>query len=105
MPPTGSSLFSEQLYAHAAEAAELARPLDERQSVTFLGQSIKDPNPVNLLEFWNRSIKNVWALDGTAPGPGLTATPDIKKPDGTLTDPGTDYVARDARASTSSGST
>jgi len=60
--------------------------------VTFLGQSVKDPNPVWLLEFWNRSLKNVWALDGTAPGPGATATPDLKSPDGTLTNPGTGFV-------------
>ncbi len=55
--------------------------------MTFLGQSIKDPNPVWLLEFWNRSLTKVWSLDGTAPGPGATATPDLKKPDGTLTTP------------------
>jgi hypothetical protein len=38
----------------------------------YLGQAIQDPNSVNLLEFWNRSIRQVWSLDGTAPpGPGV----------------------------------
>ena len=60
--------------------------------MTFLGQSVKDPNPVWLLEFWNRSLTKVWSLDGTAPGPGATATPDLKSPDGMLTNPDTGFV-------------
>jgi hypothetical protein len=43
----------------------------------YLGQEIQDPNSENLLEFWNRSLKQVWSLDGTAPGPGPTLTPDV----------------------------
>ena len=30
-----------------------------------------------MLEFWNRSLKYIWSLDGTAPGPGVTVTPNI----------------------------
>ena len=80
--------------------------------MVLLGQSIKDPNPVNLLEFWNRSLTNVWSLDGTAPGPGATVTPNIAEADGTLTDPGDGLRARDpgrrhrrANGSASSGAT
>ena len=59
----------------------------------YLGQAIQDPNSINLLEFWNRSVKAVWSLDGTAPGPGPTVTPDLKKIDGTLyPDPGYAYA-------------
>ena len=59
----------------------------------YLGQAIQDPNSVNLLEFWNRSIRQVWSLDGTAPGPGPTTTPDLKRTDGTLyPDPGYEYA-------------
>lgn len=59
----------------------------------YLGQAIQDPNSVNLLEFWNRSIKQVWSLDGTAPGPGPTTTPNLARTDGTLyPDPGYPYV-------------
>src|SRR5205823_516000 len=47
----------------------------------YLGQQIQDPNSEQLLEFWNRSIKRVWSLDGTAPGPGPILTPDLGKTD------------------------
>ena len=61
----------------------------------FLGQNI-DNGPglgVNLLEFWNRSVKNIWSLDGSAPGPGPTLTPDLSDRFGTLShDPGLPYV-------------
>jgi hypothetical protein len=48
----------------------------------YLGQKIDDATAVWLLEFWNRSIKYVWSLDGTAPGPGATGTPDVGDPEG-----------------------
>ena len=60
--------------------------------VIFLGHSVTDPNPVHLLEFWNRSLTGVWSLDGTALSPGVTLTPNLERPDGTLTTPHTDYV-------------
>ena len=34
--------------------------------------SITDPQGIWLMEFWNRSLKYVWSLDATAPGPGTT---------------------------------
>jgi hypothetical protein len=71
--------------------------LDDNQGVTYLGQ--KEPNdPLGLwlLEFWNASLKHVYTIDGTAPGPGPTVTPDLLRPDGTLTsDPGLPYVLQD----------
>ena len=54
------------------------------QPVTFLGQAIIDANGVQSTEFWNRSIRHVYSLDSTAPGPGPTVTPDVVRPDGTL---------------------
>lgn len=50
----------------------------------YLGQDIVDPTGIWLMEFWNRSLRYVWSLDGTAPGPGPTSTPNVFKPDGTL---------------------
>ena len=50
----------------------------------YLGQNITDPNGLWGLEFWNPSIHYVWSLDGTAPGPGPTATPNIDGVDGHL---------------------
>ena len=54
-PPTGST----------------ARPA--RSPVIFLGHAVSDPNPVHLLEFWNRAVTGVWSLDGTALSPGRDA--------------------------------
>jgi hypothetical protein len=63
---------------------------------TYLGQQIGVDDGLWLTEFWNRSIKNVWTLDGSAPGPGPTLTPDLSSPHGTLLpDPGLDYVVTD----------
>ncbi|MDX6409069.1 MAG: hypothetical protein QOE13_2140 [Gaiellaceae bacterium] len=50
----------------------------------YLGQQMADQNGEWLLEFWNRSIKAVWSLDGTAQGPGPFLTPDPSPTDGTL---------------------
>jgi hypothetical protein len=59
----------------------------------FLGQGVANPNGVHLLEFWNRSLKEVWALDNRAPGPGPTQSPDLADPDGRLfPDPGYSWV-------------
>jgi hypothetical protein len=64
--------------------------------VTYLGKAILDPNGLQLTEFWNRSIKHVYSLDATAPGPGPTATPDIIRSDGLLSRmPDTQYVLAD----------
>ena len=63
-------------------------------SVVMLGQRLSDnPLGVPTIEFWNRSIKKVWSVDGTGPGPGDTLTPDLQDVDGTLyPDPETDYA-------------
>jgi hypothetical protein len=47
--------------------------------VTYLGQALGPTYDygLGLTEFWNRSIHNVWTLDGTAPGPGPTITPNL----------------------------
>jgi len=54
------------------------------QGVTFLGQQIKDANPILLAEFWNRSIHHMASLDDTAPGPGPTIGPGLVSTDGEL---------------------
>lgn len=54
------------------------------RDVLYLGQGIQNPNPIFLAEFWNRSLRHVWSLDGTAPGPGPVLTPDLGDADGRL---------------------
>ena len=61
------------------------------QPTLYLGQQMTpDQNGEWLLEFWNRSIKQVWSLDGTAQGPGPVLTPNVHRIDGTL-DPNPHY--------------
>lgn len=62
----------------------------------YLGQQMQDSNSEWLLEFWNRSLKAVWSLDGTAQGPGPFLTPDLAKTDGMLyPQPNYPYVVAD----------
>jgi hypothetical protein len=71
--------------------ATLPRPLNwidrtvpHGAKVYYIGQSLTDPNGVLQLEFWNRSLSQVWSTDGTAPGPGPTVTPSVVSRDGRL---------------------
>jgi uncharacterized membrane protein len=62
----------------------------------YIGQQMSDQNGEWLLEFWNRSIKSVWSLDGTAQGPGPFLTPDQGASTGALShDPGYPYVVEE----------
>jgi hypothetical protein len=63
----------------------------------YIGQQMyPDQNGEWLLEFWNRSIRAVWSLDGTAQGPGPVLTPDPRASDGALShDPGYPYVVQE----------
>lgn len=61
--------------------------------VLYLAQQVTDANPLWTHEFWNRNIEKVWSMDGTAPGPGPTLTPDVVAGDGRLShDPGYEYA-------------
>jgi hypothetical protein len=89
---------------HAAQLSldHLVHPIDwvdratHGSGVTYLGQHIGDPTGLWLTEFWNQSIEHVYTLDGSAPGPGPTVTPDLVRADGTLTsDPELEYALAD----------
>jgi hypothetical protein len=41
----------------------------------FIGQSLSGSDLFWSIEFWNQSIHYVWSVDGTAPTPGPTTTP------------------------------
>jgi hypothetical protein len=97
-----TEVYAAQGERHLSTQVEknLAKPFDwvdratDGSSVVVLGQAISDPTGVQLTEFFNRSVKLVWSLDGSAikvGGPILT--PDLQADDGTLTPtPGTEYV-------------
>ena len=73
--------------------------LDEKthgKPTLYLGQHLNSGTDLGvwLTEFWNRSLRNVWSVDGSAPGPGPTQTPNTHA-DGRLYPPppgGVDYV-------------
>ncbi|HKU58980.1 MAG TPA: glycosyltransferase family 39 protein [Gaiellaceae bacterium] len=72
--------------------------------VAYVGQELAPPlgDPTGLWqeEFWNRSIEIVDTLDSSSPGPALSITPGLAKPDGSLTDdPGLPYVLADGGVS------
>jgi hypothetical protein len=88
-----SNRLSDQFQAHIKGNPGWIDPYTHGQRVLYLGQQILDPNGEWLLEFWNRSLTDVWSLDGTAPGPGPILTPDLHELDGTLfPDPHIPYV-------------
>ena len=99
-----SNDFSRQFLTRITRSAATGSTSRPGGSPTlYLGQRIVDPNNLWLTEFWNRSLKYIWSLDGTAPGPGPTVTPDLAGADGRLypspkgvvyavTDPGVDVV-------------
>lgn len=51
----------------------------------YLGQHLDSGSDIGiwLTEFWNRSLRYVWSVDGSAPGPGPTETPNTRS-DGRL---------------------
>jgi hypothetical protein len=78
----GLNTFAERLYDATPQPVDWVDRVNDGERTLYLGQSIKDKNPVYLLEFWNRSVGLVWSLDGSAPVP--TLSPDLAAPDGTL---------------------
>jgi hypothetical protein len=92
----GSTQGAKQLAANLPQPFDWVDQLSGGGGVTYLGQQVGNDIGLALTEFWNKSIKHIWTIDGTAPGPGPTLTPDLAKPDGTLrVDPGLPYVLTD----------
>ncbi len=71
--------------------ANYPRPLTWLDRIThgkptlYLGQHLDSGTDIGvwLTEFWNRSLKYIWSVDGSAPGPGPTQTPNTTQ-DGRL---------------------
>ena len=91
-------LLTGQIYETSADiseintvfAPELTPPRDwvdqatHGKATTFLAETVDDPNPLLLLEFWNRSLHHMASFDGTAKGPGPTFAPGLSSTDGTI---------------------
>jgi hypothetical protein len=89
----GERILSKQTARNLAEPYDWVDRATGEASVVVIGQQIKDPTNVWLTEFFNRGVRKMWSLDGTAPGPGPILTPDLDAIDGTLTpSPETEYA-------------
>ena len=81
---SASNDFSRQFLTRIPDPPDWVDQQTGRSPTLYLGQRIVDPNNLWLTEFWNRSLKYTWSLDGSAPGPGDTVTPNISTDQGQL---------------------
>jgi hypothetical protein len=92
----GSRTLSDQLLSNFPRPIDWLDRATGGEPVLYLGRQITDSNGIWLLEFWNRSLRHVWSLDGTAKGPGPSLTPDLLRRTGEITSqPGIRYVVVD----------
>lgn len=90
----GERTFSDQVARNFPQPYQWVDDETEGASVVVLGQQITNPTNIWLTEFFNRSIRKLWSIDGSAIAAGAPVlTPDLESIDGTLTPtPGTDYA-------------
>jgi hypothetical protein len=81
---SGSNRFSDRFADNIRTPFTWVDDVTGGAPTLYIGQQMGDQNGEWLTEFWNRSIKAVWSLDGTAQGPGPTLTPDPRAADGAL---------------------
>jgi hypothetical protein len=92
----GSRILSNQLISNYPRPLNWLDRLTGGEPAMYLGRQITDANGIWLMEFWNRSLRYVWSIDGTAKGPGPTLSPDLLAPDGSITSaPDIRYVVVD----------
>lgn len=80
----GYNASAHQLYDTLPRPPNWLDKTTHGEPAVYVGQAIDNANGIYLLEFWNRALKKVWSLDGSAPGPGPTLSPDLARTDGTL---------------------
>jgi hypothetical protein len=89
----GERIFSERIDGNLTKPYGWVDEATNGEHVVVVGQRISDATGLYLTEFFNPSIRKMWSLDGTAPGPGPILTPDLDATDGTLTpNPGVEYA-------------
>jgi len=92
----GSRILSAQLLENYPRPLNWLDRITGGEPAMYLGRQITDANGIWLMEFWNRSLRYVWSIDGSAKGPGPTLSPDLLAPDGSITSrPDIRYVVAD----------
>jgi hypothetical protein len=80
----GSRSNADQFLASFPEPVDWLDRTTGGEPTLYLGQRVFDANGLWMLEFWNRSLRYVWSVDGTAPGPGPANTPNVASVEGDL---------------------
>jgi hypothetical protein len=89
----GSRDIADSFTAHLPQPLDWVDQATRDSPAVYVAQRVSDPTGIWSHEFWNRSIKKMWSLDGSAPPPGPTLTPDLVRPDGLLEPhPGVPYA-------------
>lgn len=89
----GERTLSQQIADFYPEPYDWVDQIANGEDVVVLGQQISDATPIWVTEVFNRDVRKMWSLDGTAPRPGPILTPDLEAIDGTLTpNPDTKYA-------------
>ena len=90
----GERLQSEQFAQNLPKPYQWVDQATHGGSVVVIGQQITDATNIWLTEFFNKSLRKMWSLDGTAIQVGAPIlTPDLNATDGTLSPPpDTDYA-------------
>jgi hypothetical protein len=83
---TGSNSISQEAALTLRQPFSWVDDVTHGRPALYMGEGEADPNPENLLEFWNRSIVRVSSLDGTVQGPGPAGSPDLTAAGATLFD-------------------
>ena len=82
----GERQFTERVAQNAEKPFDWVDRATGGESVVVIGQQITDPTGIWLTEFFNRSVRKLWSLDGSAINAGAPVlTPDLGATDGTLT--------------------
>ena len=81
----GERVLSDQVARNLPEPYDWVDRVTDGDSVVVIGQQITDATGIWLTEFFNRSVRKMWSLDGSALRAGAPVlTPDLASPDGTL---------------------
>jgi hypothetical protein len=78
----GERAASDQEYANLPKPPDWIDRTTRGEPTVFVGQGINAPAAWQV-EFWNESVRWLWGMDGSAPGPGERRTPNLLRPDGT----------------------
>lgn len=81
----GERTLSDQIAGNLPKPYDWVDDATGGESVVVIGQQITDPTGIWLTEFFNRSVRKMWSLDGSAIRVGSPVlTPDLGSTDGTL---------------------